>query len=177
MPDSQSLVFRSEFHGCEQLFRVALADGSITQISRGWFDWALRGVLPDGQTLLVDSQSMLRPQELSLLNVQRHHVARRDPSQRPGNRRTGFAEGHRAVGHGQRWPVDSLLGHLSAGFRSAQEVAAHHVLPRRSPIADWPVVFVPLELPLDGCQRLCDRGTQSPRTAGIRQRMERPDQW
>ena len=59
----------SEFRGCDQLFRVALADGAITQISRGWFDWGIRGVLPDGQTLLVDSQTMLRPHELSLLNV------------------------------------------------------------------------------------------------------------
>jgi dipeptidyl aminopeptidase/acylaminoacyl peptidase len=65
MPDSQSLVFRSELRGCEQLFRVALADGG----SRGAFDWGIRGVLPDGQTLLVDSQTMLRPHELSLLNL------------------------------------------------------------------------------------------------------------
>jgi dipeptidyl aminopeptidase/acylaminoacyl peptidase len=69
MPDSQSLVFRSELRGCEQLFRVALADGGITQVSRGAFDWGIRGVLPDGQTLLVDSQTMLRPHELSLLNL------------------------------------------------------------------------------------------------------------
>ncbi len=69
MPDSRSLVFRSELRGCEQLFRVALADGGITQISRGAFDWGIRGVLPAGENLLVDSQTMLRPQELSLLNV------------------------------------------------------------------------------------------------------------
>ncbi|NLX55548.1 MAG: S9 family peptidase [Planctomycetaceae bacterium] len=70
MPDSRSLVFASECHGCEQLFRVTLADGGVTQISRGWYDWSLRGVLPDGHTLLVDSQSMLRPRELALLNLQ-----------------------------------------------------------------------------------------------------------
>jgi len=69
MGDSQSLVFASEFRGCKHLFRVTIADGGITQISRGWFDWSVRGALPDGQTLLVDSQSMLRPSELSLLNV------------------------------------------------------------------------------------------------------------
>ena len=67
LPDSQSLVFMSEFRGCDQLFCLHLQDESITQISRGTFNWGLRGVLPDGETLLVDSQSMLRPQELVLL--------------------------------------------------------------------------------------------------------------
>lgn len=69
MPDSQSLVFNSEFRGCEHLFRVSLVDGGVTQLTRGWFDWAIRGVLPDGQRLLVDSQSMIRPAELELLHV------------------------------------------------------------------------------------------------------------
>ncbi len=67
LPDSQSLVFMSEFRGCDQLFCLHLQDEGITQISRGTLNWSLRGVLPDGQTLLVDSQSMLRPQELELL--------------------------------------------------------------------------------------------------------------
>jgi dipeptidyl aminopeptidase/acylaminoacyl peptidase len=57
----------SEFRGCDQLFCLHLQDESITQISRGTLNWSLRGVLPDGETLLVDSQSMLRPQELVLL--------------------------------------------------------------------------------------------------------------
>jgi dipeptidyl aminopeptidase/acylaminoacyl peptidase len=67
LPDSQSLVFMSEFRGCDQLFCLHLQDQGITQISRGTLNWSLRGVLPDGETLLVDSQSMLRPQELELL--------------------------------------------------------------------------------------------------------------
>ena len=67
LPDSQSLVFMSEFRGCDQLFCLHLQDEGITQISRGTLNWSLRGVLPDGETLLVDSQSMLRPQELELL--------------------------------------------------------------------------------------------------------------
>jgi len=67
LPDSKSLVCMSEFRGCDQLFLLNLRDEGITQISRGALNWGLRGVLPDGETLLVDSQSMLRPQELSLL--------------------------------------------------------------------------------------------------------------
>jgi dipeptidyl aminopeptidase/acylaminoacyl peptidase len=69
MPDAQSLVFKSEHRGCDQLFRVTLDTAEVTQISRGAFDWSLRGVLPDGATLLVDSQTMLRPVELALLSV------------------------------------------------------------------------------------------------------------
>jgi dipeptidyl aminopeptidase/acylaminoacyl peptidase len=69
LKDSQGLVFASEFRGCEHLFRVSLPDGGITQLTHGWFDWAVRDVLPDGQTLLVDSQSMVRPLELSLLDL------------------------------------------------------------------------------------------------------------
>ncbi|MHB8971748.1 MAG: S9 family peptidase [Pirellulaceae bacterium] len=67
LPDSKSLVFMSEFRGCDQLFRLDLRDEGLTQISRGALNWGIRGVLPDGKTFLVDSQSMLRPQELSLL--------------------------------------------------------------------------------------------------------------
>ncbi len=69
LKDSRSLVFASELRGCTQLFRVSLEDAAMTPVSRGWFDWNVRDALPDGHTLLVDSQSMLRPQELSLLDL------------------------------------------------------------------------------------------------------------
>ncbi len=69
MPDSQGLLFMSEFRGCDQLFSLNLHDEGTTQISRGQFNWGLRQVLPDGESVLVDVQSMLRPQELMLLNV------------------------------------------------------------------------------------------------------------
>ena len=69
LPDSQGLLFMSEFRGCDQLFYLNLPDGGTTQISRGQFNWGLRSVLPDGESVLVDVQSMLRPQELMLLNV------------------------------------------------------------------------------------------------------------
>ena len=68
LPDSQSLVFMSEFRGCDQLFCLALADEGITQISRGCIQLGHPRRLARRETLLVDSQSMLRPQELSLLN-------------------------------------------------------------------------------------------------------------
>ncbi|MHB8952618.1 MAG: S9 family peptidase [Pirellulaceae bacterium] len=67
LPDSKGLVFMSEFRGCDQLFSLRLEDAGVTQISGGDFNWGIRGVLPDGETLLVHTQSMLQPQELSLL--------------------------------------------------------------------------------------------------------------
>ena len=61
MPDSQSLVFMSEYRGCDQLFRIWVNSHGVQQISRGVFNWAVHDVLPDGKTLLVASQNMLRP--------------------------------------------------------------------------------------------------------------------
>ncbi len=69
LPDSQTVVFMSEYRGTNQLFRLGLQDHQATQVSRGAFNWALAAVMPDGGHLLVDSQSMLRPKELSLLSI------------------------------------------------------------------------------------------------------------
>ena len=69
LPDSQTVVFMSEYRGTNQLFRLGLQDHQATQVSRGAFNWALAAVMPDGDHLLVDSQSMLRPKELSLLSI------------------------------------------------------------------------------------------------------------
>ena len=70
MPDSQSVVFMSEYRGTNQLFRIGLQDQRATQITRGEFNWSLISVLPDGEQMLVDSQNMLRPKELSLLSLE-----------------------------------------------------------------------------------------------------------
>ena len=74
MPDSQSLVFRSEHRGCDQLFRIFLNSQGSQQITHGLFNWAVHDVLPDGKTLLVASQNMLRPWELSALNLEDQSV-------------------------------------------------------------------------------------------------------
>ncbi len=68
-PDSRSVLFMSEYRGCDQLFRMRLDDTRATQLTRGPFDWELISVLLDGQQLLVTSQNMLRPKELSLLSL------------------------------------------------------------------------------------------------------------
>ena len=69
LPDSQTVVFMSEYRGTNQLFRMGLQDHQATQVSRGAFNWGLAAVMPGGDQLLVDSQSMLRPKELSLLSI------------------------------------------------------------------------------------------------------------
>ncbi len=69
MPDSQAVVFMSEYRGTNQLFRMGLADRQATQITRGAFDWNCLSVMPGGNQLLVDSQDMIRPKELSLLSI------------------------------------------------------------------------------------------------------------
>lgn len=70
MRDSNSLVFMSEHLGTEQLFQIELARHGARQITRGWHNWGIAGALPDGQRLLVTSQNMIRPKELSLVNIQ-----------------------------------------------------------------------------------------------------------
>ncbi len=70
MPDSQSVVFMSEYRGTNQLFRMGLQDQRATQLTRGEFNWSLVSVLAGGKQLLVNSQCMLRPKELSLLTLQ-----------------------------------------------------------------------------------------------------------
>jgi dipeptidyl aminopeptidase/acylaminoacyl peptidase len=70
LPDSSGVVFMSEHRGTNQLFRLGLRDSTVTQITRGAFNWGLRDVLPNGAALLVDSQSMLRPLELERLSLE-----------------------------------------------------------------------------------------------------------
>jgi dipeptidyl aminopeptidase/acylaminoacyl peptidase len=67
-PDSQSMLFTSEYRGTDQIFRVRLAHAGAEQISEGRFNFRLCGVTPDGQSLLAARQNMLRPEELVVIN-------------------------------------------------------------------------------------------------------------
>ena len=69
LPDSTGVLFMSEHRGTNQLFRIGLQEQQATQISRGEFNWQILGMLPGGEKLLVDSQNMIRPKELSLLSI------------------------------------------------------------------------------------------------------------
>ncbi|MCB9834023.1 MAG: S9 family peptidase [Planctomycetes bacterium] len=63
-PDSSRVYFSSEWRGCDQLFSLDLGTRTLTQLTKGWFNHDLRDVSPDGKTLLVGRQSMIRPTEL-----------------------------------------------------------------------------------------------------------------
>lgn len=66
-PDSKSMYFMSERRGTNQLFNIKLADRGLTQVTTGGFNWDLRDISPDGQTLVVARQDMVRPWELYAL--------------------------------------------------------------------------------------------------------------
>jgi dipeptidyl aminopeptidase/acylaminoacyl peptidase len=70
LPNSEEVIFMSEYRGTEQLFRLPLNGQRATQITRGQANWSLIGAFPLGERLLVASQSMLRPQELHLLSLE-----------------------------------------------------------------------------------------------------------
>ena len=63
-PDGQSMYFRSEWRGTDQIFRMDLAQREVQQVTSGAFNWSLRDITPDGSTLVLARQSMLRPWEL-----------------------------------------------------------------------------------------------------------------
>lgn len=66
-PDSNSLYFQSEWRGTDQIFRLDRASGKTTQVTSGQFNWSLRDVTPDGSTLVLARQSMVRPWELGTM--------------------------------------------------------------------------------------------------------------
>ena len=68
-PDSKGILFASEFRGANQLFEIALDSPAAKQVSEGRFNWGLVAIMPDGKSALVSQMSMLRPNELGLLNL------------------------------------------------------------------------------------------------------------
>lgn len=64
--DSGAVYFDSEHLGTQQVYRLAIDGSSLTQVSDGWFDFAI--VSPVGKRLVVKQQNGLRPTELALLD-------------------------------------------------------------------------------------------------------------
>ncbi|MAG59126.1 MAG: peptidase S9 [Planctomycetes bacterium] len=63
-PDSASVYVESEHRGTNQIFNLKLADRTIRQVTAGQYNWNLRDITPDGSTLVVGRQSMVRPWEI-----------------------------------------------------------------------------------------------------------------
>jgi len=68
LPDSSALLFVSEFRGTNQIFRVKPGEPGAQQITSGRYNWSLRDIAADGETLLVARSSMIRPYELLTLS-------------------------------------------------------------------------------------------------------------
>lgn len=63
-PDGASLYFQSEWRGTDQIFRLDRASKTTTQVTKGQYNYSLRDITPDGKTLVLARQSMVRPWEL-----------------------------------------------------------------------------------------------------------------
>lgn len=68
-PDSKSIYFVSETRGTEQIYKVSLDSSGAQQVSQGRFNWGLAAILPNGKSAVVSQMSMLRPNELLLMNL------------------------------------------------------------------------------------------------------------
>lgn len=66
--DSSGIWFASEQQGAEQLFLLPRG-GQARQLTSGDFNWTPVSLLPDGERAVVMRQSMLRPDEVFLLNL------------------------------------------------------------------------------------------------------------
>ena len=69
-PDSSRLYFMSEMRGTNQIYSLDLKTRALTRMTpKSRRNWSLRDIMPDGRTLLVGVQDMIRPWELGLLDV------------------------------------------------------------------------------------------------------------
>ncbi|RMF42304.1 MAG: S9 family peptidase [Planctomycetota bacterium] len=69
-PDSKTVYFYSETRGTTQVFALDAEDPQLRRLSTGRFDLALVDAIPNSPWLLVRQQSMLRPVELALVDVE-----------------------------------------------------------------------------------------------------------
>lgn len=69
LPDSSGLVFESDYRGCLQTFVIRLEGGGIQPLSRGQANYAVQDLAPDGQSVLVSKNDMIRPADLVWLDL------------------------------------------------------------------------------------------------------------
>lgn len=63
-PDGSRIYFSSEQLGTDQLFSMRIKGRALRQLTGGQYNWNIRGVTPDGKTMLVGRRDMIRPWEL-----------------------------------------------------------------------------------------------------------------
>ena len=66
--DSKSIYFLGCWHACVNVYQVSL-NGTVKQLSDGWYDFGSVQTLPDTKKLLVSRHSMLQPEDLYVLTI------------------------------------------------------------------------------------------------------------
>ncbi|MEO8271872.1 MAG: prolyl oligopeptidase family serine peptidase, partial [Aureliella sp.] len=64
--DSRKLFFHSETRGTTQVYEIEVSSAMVRPLTSGWFDFAVKGAVPNSTLVVVGQQSMLRPTELAL---------------------------------------------------------------------------------------------------------------
>ncbi|QDS96253.1 Prolyl tripeptidyl peptidase precursor [Roseimaritima multifibrata] len=73
-PDSKSLYFDSETRGTTQVYSIQVESSELQMVSKGWFNFSVVAPVLDGTHLLVRQQSMLRPTELALVDLDQQQL-------------------------------------------------------------------------------------------------------
>lgn len=72
--DSSAIYFDSETRGTNQLYRIELNTHQVTQVSEGRYDFGLLDTVNDQPYLLVTQQSMVRPVEIAVVDIETKEV-------------------------------------------------------------------------------------------------------
>ena len=72
--NGESLTFDSETRGTQQVYQISVESHQVTQVSEGQFDFGVLDAVPDQNYILVTQQSMLRPVELAVIEVESREV-------------------------------------------------------------------------------------------------------
>ena len=70
-PDSQKIVFASEYRGTSQMFEIGLeSPGTKRQVTKSRYNWHVVDFLPDGKSAIATRMNMIRPNELTMLDME-----------------------------------------------------------------------------------------------------------
>ncbi|MGN6136187.1 MAG: prolyl oligopeptidase family serine peptidase [Aureliella sp.] len=72
--DSQSIYFDSETRGTNQVYRIDVEGQHLTELSEGQYDFAVLSAVGEQNYLLVTQQSMLRPVELAVIDLESRDI-------------------------------------------------------------------------------------------------------
>ncbi len=73
--DSRSIYFYSETRGTDQLYMIDIESSALSQVSKGRFNFSHVAEIPSKSWLLTRQQSMLRPTELALVDLESGEMA------------------------------------------------------------------------------------------------------